>query len=190
MVSQALRTLSRRRGQRRALTGECVAAEPLLPGKRVVRPFLLLDAPAGWHCWQEELMTLLGGQTAGRSSLCNGHNFLGAAGKNSQQPRRVVLRRGDDALAVGAERRAPHSIRMAHERLADLLAALGVPQPRRVVGRRGDDALAVGAERRALHTLRVARERLADLLAALGVPQPRRFVGRRGDDALAVGANL
>ena len=44
-------------------------------------------------------------------------------------------------------------LRMARERLADLLAALGVPQPRRVVPRRGDDALAVGAERRALHTV-------------------------------------
>ena len=50
-------------GQRRALTGECVA-QPLFPGERVVRPFLLLDAPGGWLCWQEELMTLLGGQTA------------------------------------------------------------------------------------------------------------------------------
>ena len=77
---------------------------------------------------------------------------------------------------------------MARERLADLLAALGVPQPRRFVRRRGDDALAVGAERRAPHNIRMAHERLADLLAALGVPQPRRFVRRRGDDALAVGA--
>src|SRR5258705_6328993 len=59
------------------------------------------------------------------------------------QLRRSVRRRGDDALAVGAERRASHSSRMARERLADRLAALGVPQPRRVVPRRGDDALAV-----------------------------------------------
>ena len=35
-------------------------------------------------------MTLLGGQTAGRSSLGNCHNFLGAAGENFQQPRRAV----------------------------------------------------------------------------------------------------
>jgi hypothetical protein len=41
--------------------------------------------------------------------------------------------RGDDALAVGAERRAPHTTRVARERLADRLAALGIPQPRRVV---------------------------------------------------------
>jgi hypothetical protein len=93
-------------------------------------------------------MTLLGGQAAGRSSLGNCHYFLGAA-KNFQQSRRVVLRRGDDALAVGAEHRTPYINRMARERLADLLAALGIPQPRRVILRRGDDALAVGAERRA-----------------------------------------
>jgi hypothetical protein len=105
--------LSRLRGQRRALTDECVAAEPLFPGERVVRPFLLLDAPGGWLCWQEELMTLLGGQTAGRSSLGNRHNFLGAAGENPQQQCRSVQRRGDDAIAVGAERRASHTIRMA-----------------------------------------------------------------------------
>src|SRR5712675_1305903 len=74
------------------------------------------------------------------------------------QPRRVVPRRGDDALAVGAERRASHSLRMARERLADRLAALGVPQPRRLVPRRGDDALAVGAEHRAPHTICMARE--------------------------------
>ena len=37
-------------------------------------------------------------------------------------PRRLVLRRGDDALAVGAERRAIHSTVMAFERLADRLA--------------------------------------------------------------------
>ena len=71
------------------------------------------------------------------------------AGLGVPQPRRLVLRRGDDALAVGAERRAQHAILVACERLADLLAGLGVPQPRRLVRRRGDDALAVGAERRA-----------------------------------------
>ena len=55
------------------------------------------------------------------------------AGLGVPQPRRLVVRRGDDALAVGAERRARHSSRMAFERLADWLAGLGVPQPRRAV---------------------------------------------------------
>src|SRR6476659_352375 len=49
---------------------------------------------------------------------------------------------------------ALHTPRMARQRLADLLAARGVPPPRRPVLRRGDDELAVGAERRAPHTLR------------------------------------
>ena len=105
-----------------------------------------------------------------------------------EQAQRAAEGRGDDALAVGAERRAHHTFRMAFERLADRLAGLGVPQPRRLVRRRGDDALAVGAERRALTLSVMACERLADRLAGLGVPQPRRLVRRRGDDALAVGA--
>ena len=57
----------------------------------------------------------------------------GLAGLGVPLPRRLVPRRGDDALAVGAERRAIHKIRMAFERLADGLAGLGVPQPRRLV---------------------------------------------------------
>ena len=57
-------------------------------------------------------------------------------------------------LPSGLNAALHHSIRMARERLADLLAALGVPQPRRFVRRRGDDALAVGAERRARHSSR------------------------------------
>ena len=94
------------------------------------------------------------------------------AGRGVPQPRRLVLRRGDDALAVGAERRARHRILMAFERLADRLAGLGVPDPRRLVRRRGDDALAVGAERRAQHLILVAFERLADRLAASRRPRP------------------
>ena len=54
---------------------------------------------------------------------------------------------GDDALAIGTERRTRHNLKMTFERLADWLAGLGVPQPRRLILRRGDDALAVGAER-------------------------------------------
>src|SRR5262245_22836548 len=55
------------------------------------------------------------------------------AGLDVPQPRRIVIRRGDDALAVGAECRAQHGIRMARERLADLIAGFGVPQPCRTM---------------------------------------------------------
>jgi hypothetical protein len=104
-------------------------------------------------------------------NLCHSHNlfplqwvstlvcsFLNTSGRFCVlQPRHFVPRRGDDAPAVGAERRAIHSRRVARERLADLLAALGVPhvpQPRRCVQRPGDDALTVGAERRARRILK------------------------------------
>jgi len=155
-VVQKQHTLSRRGRQRRALACTRVT-EPLFPGERVVRPFLLLDAPGGWLWWQEELMTLLGGQTAGSSSLGNCHNFLGV-GENCEQPRRFVLTCSYDPLAIRAKRRAPYSTRMARQRLADLLAALGIPQPHRFVLRRGDDALAVGAERRAPYSILMAPE--------------------------------
>ena len=46
---------------------------------------------------------------------------------------------------------------MAFERLADRLAARGVPNPRRLVRRRGDDTQAVGAERRAIHRTLMAQ---------------------------------
>src|SRR5262249_45717603 len=100
--------------------------------------------------------------------------FLGVR-KNFPQPRRHVPRRGDDALSIGAERRASHETPMC-ERLADLLAGLALPQPRRAVQRRsGDDALAVGAERRR-PLIPPPRARFAVLLAGLDIPQPRRLV--------------
>jgi hypothetical protein len=88
-------------------------------------------------------------QATGHGRLDMRHQFLGIR-KNSPQPRCLVPRRGDDARAVGAKRRASDVLRMACERVADRLAGLRVPQPRRLVRRRGDDALAVGAKRRAL----------------------------------------
>ena len=124
------------------------------------------------------------------------------AGLGVPQPRRLlVVRHGDDALAVGAERRALHRTLWPLSGSPIGFAGLAVPQPRRLVVIRGDDALAVGAERRdgrpydttsatvaprAKHFM--ALERLADWLAGLGVPQSRRLVVRRGDDALAIGA--
>ena len=57
------------------------------------------------------------------------------ASRGVPHPRRLVCGRGDDALAVGAERRAMTSIIMAFERLADRLTGRGVPNPRRLVRR-------------------------------------------------------
>jgi hypothetical protein len=87
------------------------------------------------------------------------------------QPGRFVPRRRDDALAVGAERRAPHKTPMAFEWLAHLLASLGVPQPSRlVISESSDDTLAVGAKRRTPHFFPMALQRPADLPAGLDVP--------------------
>jgi hypothetical protein len=99
------------------------------------------------------------------------------AGVGVPQPRRVVLTRGHDALAIGAEGRG-----MAFED-GGLCAGDGVPQPRGVVGRRGHDALAIGAEGHAPHKTGMAFED-GGLCAGDGVPQPRGIVVRRGHDAL------
>ena len=110
------------------------------------------------------------------------------SGKTSQMPRRLVLRRGDDALAVGAERRASTIAIMASERLADRLAGRRVPDPRRLVRRCGDDALAVGAERRAVTVALWPLSGSPIGLPRRGVPDARRLVPRCGDDAPAVRA--
>ena len=60
---------------------------------------------------------------------------------------RLVATAGDDAVPVGAERHAPHLVRVAGERLADGLTGVGVPQPHGLVFIGGDDAVPVGAER-------------------------------------------
>ena len=148
-------------GERRLLASAAVP-EPL-PNVGVVRPFLLLDAPQGRLWGQEKRIALCRGQAAGDGFLGTRHQFLGVR-KNFPPPRRLVFRRGDDALAVGTESGAQHNILMPFERLADLLAGLGVPQPRRVVPRRRDDALAVGAERRGRDDNLMASERRSSLM--------------------------
>ena len=55
---------------------------------------------------------------------------IGLPRRGVPDPRRLVRRGGDDALAVGAERGALHSTFMAFERLADRLAARSVPDAR------------------------------------------------------------
>ncbi len=70
-------------------------------------------------------------------------------------PRRLVLGRGDDALAVGAERRRLDPV-LVTPKDQGLARAVGVPHPRGLVGGRGDDALAVGAERRRTDPILVA----------------------------------
>src|SRR4051794_30382080 len=104
----------------------------------------------------------------------------------SPDPRRLVVRGGDDAAPVGAERRAQDAVLVAGQG-PQLLAALGIPDPRRPVFRGGDDAAPVGAERRAQDTVLMASQG-PQLLAALGIPDPRRLVFRGGDDAAPVGA--
>ena len=81
------------------------------------------------------------------------------AGRSVPDPRGLVIRRGDDALAVRAERRARHQ---PHMPLSG--SPIGLPsrrpRPRRPVPRRGDDALAVGAERRAVTRILMAQNEL------------------------------
>ncbi len=72
--------------------------------------------------------------------------------------RRAVEAPGDDARAVGAERRRARRSPVCPER-EDLGAAPGVPDLRRLVLARGDDARAVGAERRRADGIGVPLER-------------------------------
>jgi hypothetical protein len=101
----------------------------------------------------------------------------------------IVVRRGDDALSVGTERRTHHHrAPMASQRLSNWLAGLCVPYPDRVVVGRSDNARAVRTKGCASHVPPMALERFADWLARLGVPHLRRVVLRRGHDGLSVGA--
>ncbi len=59
---------------------------------------------------------------------------------------------------------------MPRERLAEGLAAPGVPQAQGPVPTAGDDGAAVGAEGHARHPFLMPLERWTDGLAALGVP--------------------
>ena len=111
------------------------------------------------------------------------------AGRGVPDPRRPVIRCGDDALAVGAERRAIDRILMAFERFADRLA--GRRRPTSAPSgpcRRGDNALAVGTERRAVDRSSWPLSGSPIGLPVVGVPQSRRLIIGRGDDAHAVGA--
>ena len=61
----------------------------------------------------------------------------------------VVVRAGNDAIAVRAERSGSDLARMAGERL-EAGAGLGIPELEGLVTRAGNDALAVRAERRGI----------------------------------------
>ena len=93
---------------------------------------------------------------------------------------------GEDAGAVGAERRASH-----HALLPDEIergrARPRVPDLRRPVDTTGGDERGVGAERRTCHFARVPIE-LEQELARARVPDLRRPFHAAGDDAGAVGA--
>src|SRR5215467_1293034 len=74
------------------------------------------------------------------------------------QPCRLVSRRRDYALAVGAERRVGYPIPMAPQGFAHGPAGFGLPNPHRPVLGRRDDAFAIGTERRTHHIALVALE--------------------------------
>ncbi len=73
-------------------------------------------------------------------------------------PRRLIIARGDDALAVRGERGAVDSVSMAFQ-LCQQLASGRVPHPCRPILARGDDALAVRGERGAVDRLSMAFQR-------------------------------
>ena len=111
------------------------------------------------------------------------------AGLGVPQPRRLVVRRGDDALAVGAERRARDTLAPWPVSGSPIGLPVSASHSRAVLSPDAVTMRLPSGLNAALHTAtRMACERLADWLAGLGVPQPRRLVRRRGDDALAVGA--
>ena len=93
------------------------------------------------------------------------------AGLRVPQPRRLVLRRRDDALAVGAERRAPHR---------DFVASSGSPiclpvsasHTRAVLSSAAVTMRLPSALNAALYTALRDLERLADRLAGRRVPEP------------------
>ncbi len=101
-------------------------------------------------------------------------------------PHRLVLGRGDDALAVGAEHRRIDPV-LVTTKDQGLARAVGVPHPRGLVPGRGDDALAVGAERRRTdRTLVTTKDQR--LARTIGVPHTHGLVAGGRNDALAVGA--
>jgi hypothetical protein len=146
-------------GERRVLAGAGVA-EPLIPFIGVVGPLLQLDPPEG-SGGRKNALRCAGVRQRGMAALaCDTSSWVVC--RNLPQSRGSVRRRGDDALAVGAERRAQHPICMAFEWLADWLAGLRVPQPSGFVLGHRDDASAVGAERSAQQGTFPACERPAD----------------------------
>jgi len=85
-----------RRGFRQAIASK----------RRLIRPLLYFNAPGWWFGEEEERSPLLNGQAARNGRLGSRRQLVGG-GKDPPQPRGLVPRRGDDALAVRAERRPP-----------------------------------------------------------------------------------
>ena len=90
--------------------------------------------------------------------------------------RRVVVRRGHDPPAIGAERRAQHTVGMAFQG-GDLISRRRIPDARAVVERRGHDPSAIGAERRAPHLVGMALQAAA-LLSRRRIPDASATVER------------
>ncbi len=173
-------------GHRRVFASSLVG-KPLLPLGRVVGPFLHLDAPRRRLAGQEERIALRKGEATRNVSRGVGHQGVGV-GKDGPDPRRPVPRRGDDALAVGAERRGRDRTVMTFE-LADLPSRSR--RPRRAPSL-SPDAVTI----RLLSMLNAAAY-TAPLWPLSGSPMGSplsasqircSIVVRRGDDASAVGA--
>src|SRR5262245_27388988 len=99
---------------------------------------------------------------------------------------RLVLTGGGEAVAVGADRRAPDPAGMPLEG-EGFLAGRGIPNLHCLVLTGRGEAVAVGAERHALDISGMPLEG-ADFLAGVGVPHLHRAVIAGGGEPLAVRA--
>ena len=96
--------------------------------------------------------------------------------------------RGDEGLAVGAERDAPYPLRVPLQGRAAGEAGSGVPQAHGLVAAAGGEGLAVGAERDAPYPVRVPLQGRAAGAAGGDVPQAQGLVVAARGEGLAVGA--
>ena len=104
------------------------------------------------------------------------------------QPRRLVIRRGDDALPPGlnAALDTPHVLASSGSPIG--LPLRGVPDARRLVYGRGDDVRAVGAERRSDDLALMTSEQARPSVDRSRHPKSVRFCRRRSDNPLAIEA--
>src|SRR5262245_61776550 len=114
-----------------------------------------LSAPAWWRRRKNEQAPLRRGEASRHLSLDAIDQRLSLR-KCFPQPCRVVRRGGQNAAAVGCERRAQERAGVALEDSERL--AVSVPQPRRAVPGGSKDAVAIRREHRADDVVGVALE--------------------------------